>query len=979
MVLHVQWSDYMQKHFLYVEGVFGVIALPEVIEENDVKLAYEIIMHSDINGTSYAYSLMRIATKEIGVQVIEEYNRILPCFVESCGKEFFNQSTLQKVLDLLREKPTWLPAHLIAYFGFTDALKHPDSLKSLNVSEEKKGYYALHVAVENEVEKVISQLLNAGASLEVFDREGNSPLHLAATRNISLIQALKPRRHPCLNLKNKTGETPLLLAAKAGKLDNVKSLILFGANLNHEEEVPPNFDTTYYHDKLKVLELSKDISHKDLNKGGSLLHWSKSREMTNLALDLACSPNLLNCQGQTPTHIMVLRSRVSCLMCLLSRGADPNVVNFEGCNPLHLAASIHHITMVQALICFGTKINATNISGETPRHIAASTKVEDKSKLGDKEKVIYLLHAVGAGRCKKVLASCAEGCSMHGSFNGVPLYEKPLLRSRWVYDDHLARMQILEAVKYQKLFRSNLKGRGRVLCLDGGGIKGLVLCQMLDVIKELLGQSITDSFDWISGTSTGGFLALDIATGKSVNHAQALYFSLKDRIFVGNRPYDTKDLENILKNEFGEDTVMSDITRNRISITTTLADRLPADLHMFRNYEAPIDVLGIGESSDFVKPLPPFKQRIWMAARASGAAPTYFSSTDKYLDGGLISNNPVLDTLAEIEEWNMAVRAAGREDEVFTPTVVVSLGCGKPPVVKVDNVDLTVPSILDMRRGFQAMFNMFNLLVEQACASEGRIVDRARSWCSALHVPYFRFNPQLSEDCSIDEHEDAKLVRVMWEARSYMESQSNLLLQLKDFLLNPNISTSKQDAFDRPLPPPRRSVSAPSTPAKSNRSNSSSGLDVLEENNSEGTLNVELRASRTEPSLPQVSSSTQTVSLNSVTSVTSLSSPEDIFYSTDSESDRLSSLRMKKEGENLHSSEICNNSDETTVIKPVNLIDEKDNLGDDPTISTLVKSESLDDNVAYNKPYFDIETNSLEMNLNEIPSVHTQERGTSNS
>lgn len=45
----------MQKHFLYVEGVFGVIALPEVIEENDVKLAYEIIMHSDINGTSYAY------------------------------------------------------------------------------------------------------------------------------------------------------------------------------------------------------------------------------------------------------------------------------------------------------------------------------------------------------------------------------------------------------------------------------------------------------------------------------------------------------------------------------------------------------------------------------------------------------------------------------------------------------------------------------------------------------------------------------------------------------------------------------------------------------------------------------------------------------------------------------------------------------------------------------------------------------------
>lgn len=64
------------------------------------------------------------------------------------------------------------------------------SWRSLNVSEEKKGYYALHVAVENEIEKVISQLLNAGASLEVFDHEGNSPLHLAATRNISLIQVV---------------------------------------------------------------------------------------------------------------------------------------------------------------------------------------------------------------------------------------------------------------------------------------------------------------------------------------------------------------------------------------------------------------------------------------------------------------------------------------------------------------------------------------------------------------------------------------------------------------------------------------------------------------------------------------------------------------------------------------------------------------------------------------------------------------------
>lgn len=61
----------------------------------------------------------------------------------------------------------------------------------------------------------------------------------------------------------------------------------------------------------------------------------------------------------------------------------------------------------------------------------------------------------------------------------------------------------------------------------------------------------------------------------------------------------------------------------------------------------------------------------------------FCSASEKFLDGGLVSNNPVLDTLTEIEEWNMAVRSKGRESEVFTPSVIVSLGCGKPPVMLV--------------------------------------------------------------------------------------------------------------------------------------------------------------------------------------------------------------------------------------------------------------------------------------------------------
>lgn len=53
-----------------------------------------------------------------------------------------------------------------------------------------------------------------------------------------------------------------------------------------------------------------------------------------------------------------------------------------------------------------------------------------------------------------------------------------------------------------------------MLCLDGGGIKGLVMTQMLYVLEEMLGKPIQECFDWISGTSTGGFLALMVCMGK---------------------------------------------------------------------------------------------------------------------------------------------------------------------------------------------------------------------------------------------------------------------------------------------------------------------------------------------------------------------------------------------------------------------------------------------------------------------------------
>ena len=52
-----------------------------------------------------------------------------------------------------------------------------------------------------------------------------------------------------------------------------------------------------------------------------------------------------------------------------------------------------------------------------------------------------------------------------------------------------------------------------VLCLDGGGIRGLVQLEILRHIEDLTHRRIVNLFDWIVGTSTGGILALGLVYG----------------------------------------------------------------------------------------------------------------------------------------------------------------------------------------------------------------------------------------------------------------------------------------------------------------------------------------------------------------------------------------------------------------------------------------------------------------------------------
>lgn len=131
----------------------------------------------------------------------------------------------------------------------------------------------------------------------------------------------------------------------------------------------------------------------------------------------------------------------------------------------------------------------------------------------------------------------------------------------------------------------------------------------------------------------------------------------------------------------------------------------------------------------------------------------------------------------------MALMSVNRKAEAVPVSVVVSLGTGLPPVTELKEIDVFRPeSIWDTARLATGISTIGNLLVDQATLADGRVIDRARAWCSMIGVPYFRFNPQMSVDLPMDEKMDAPLINLMWETKAYMYQNRNKVIEMINLL-----------------------------------------------------------------------------------------------------------------------------------------------------------------------------------------------------
>lgn len=80
------------------------------------------------------------------------------------------------------------------------------------------------------------------------------------------------------------------------------------------------------------------------------------------------------------------------------------------------------------------------------------------------------------------------------------------------------------------------------------------------------------------------------------------------------------------------------------------------------------------------------------------------------------------------------------------------------------------------------MSKMGTILTDQATQADGRVVDRARSWCSSMKIPYFRFSPHISQEVPLDERNNEVLINMLWETKAYMFSKFGRIFTLCDIL-----------------------------------------------------------------------------------------------------------------------------------------------------------------------------------------------------
>ncbi len=218
----------------------------------------------------------------------------------------------------------------------------------------------------------------------------------------------------------------------------------------------------------------------------------------------------------------------------------------------------------------------------------------------------------------------------------------------------------------------------KILSIDGGGIRGIIPAMVMANIERETGRRITDLFDYIAGTSTGGVLALGITLagddgrprytaddgirlyreeGKYI-FDQTVWQRIRSVDGLREERYPSSGVESVLQKYFGE-ARLKDSLKDVLITAYENERRIP---WFFRSSRAKVN--------------PEYDFPTWQVARSTSAAPTYFEpmkidfneGEDYYslIDGAVFANNPTMCAFVDMK--------LAHPDADF---LVVSLGTGQ--------------------------------------------------------------------------------------------------------------------------------------------------------------------------------------------------------------------------------------------------------------------------------------------------------------
>lgn len=190
--------------------------------------------------------------------------------------------------------------------------------------------------------------------------------------------------------------------------------------------------------------------------------------------------------------------------------------------------------------------------------------------------------------------------------------------------------------------------RFQILALDGGGIKGLFAAAVLAKIEERHRVNVVDHFDLITGTSTGGIIALGLGLGMRPREIVRFYVEQGPKIFANRwgwrwllqwvwRKYPQQRLKAALTSDFAFGDKKLGDSRKRLVI--------PA-------YNLSKDAVRVFKTPHHERLKTDWQVPAWKVALATSAAPTYFPAcrdvnSTRLIDGGVWANNPAVVGIAE--------------------------------------------------------------------------------------------------------------------------------------------------------------------------------------------------------------------------------------------------------------------------------------------------------------------------------------------